>query len=101
MAKTAWSFAKEAVLELVDADVPEKSSSAIRAALSVSGVKGAHKARTRKYGCAFQADLHIQVDAGLTVKEGHSIAHKVKDAIMSECGDVLDVVVHVEPYAGT
>ena len=59
VAKTAWSFAKAAILELVDADVPEKSSSAIRAALSVPGVRGAHKARTRKYGCAFQADLHI------------------------------------------
>ena len=101
VAKTAWSFAKAAILELVDADVPEKSLSAIRAALSVPGVRGAHKARTRKYGCAFQADLHIQVDAGLTVKEGHLIAHKVKDVIISECGDVLDVVVHVEPYAGT
>lgn len=101
VAKTAWSFAKAAILELIDADVSEKSSSAICAALSVPGVRGAHKARTRKYGCAFQADLHIQVDAGLTVKEGHLIAHKVKDAIMSECGDVLDVVVHVEPYVGT
>jgi len=98
VAKTAWSFAKAAILELVDANVPEISSAVERAARRVPGVEGAHKARSRRYGCAFQADLHVQVDPGLSVKEGHSIAHKVKDAIMSECGDVLDVVVHVEPY---
>lgn len=40
----------------------------------------------------------MQVNAGFSVKEGHLIAHKVKDAIMSDCGDILDVVVHVEPY---
>lgn len=98
VARTAWSFAKEAVLELVDADFPEISLAVERAARRVPGVEGVHKARTRKYGSAFQADLHVQVDACFSVKEGHSIAHKVKDAIMSECGDVLDVVVHVEPY---
>lgn len=98
VAKTAWSFAKEAVLELVDADVPEISLAVECAARRVPGVEGVHKTRTRKYGSVFQADLHIQVDAGFSVKEGHLIAHKVKDAIMLECGDVLDVVVHVEPY---
>lgn len=101
VAKTAWSFAKKAILELVDADIPEKTLSVAVAASRVSGVKNVHKARTRQYGCAFQADLHVQVDSGLTVKEGHDIAHGVKDRIMSECDDVSDVVVHVEPYVGT
>lgn len=100
VAKTAWSFAKKAILELVDADIPEKTMSVSIAALHVSGVKDVHKARTRRYGCAFQADLHVQVDSGLTVKEGHDIAHSVKDRIMSECDGVSDVVVHVEPYTG-
>lgn len=101
VAKTAWSFAKKSVLELVDADIPEKTLSVAVAASRVSGVKDVHKARTRRYGCAFQADLHVQVDSGLTVKEGHDIAHDVKGRIMSECDGVSDVVVHVEPYAGT
>lgn len=101
VAKTAWSFAKKAILELVDADIPEKTLSVAVVASYVSGVKDVHKARTRRYGCAFQADLHVQVDSGLTVEEGHDIAHDVKDRIMSECDDVSDVIVHVEPYAGT
>lgn len=100
VAKTAWSFAKAAILELVDADIPEKTLSVAVAASHVFGVKDIHKARTRRYGCAFQADLHVQVDSGLTVKEGHDIAHGVKDRIMSECDGVSDVVVHVEPYIG-
>lgn len=98
VAKTAWSFAKTAALELVDADVPEKSSAAARAALSVPGVRGVHKVRTRKYGSAFHVDLHVQVDPGLSVGDGHDIAHSVKGRIVSERPDVLDVVVHVEPY---
>jgi divalent metal cation (Fe/Co/Zn/Cd) transporter len=32
------------------------------------------------------------------VQEGHRIAHEVKDRIQQELPQVLDVMVHVEPY---
>ncbi len=67
-------------------------------ALGVKGVKGVHKARARRYGASFQADIHVQVDGSLSVEEGHDIGHAVKEAVVTAGLDVDDVVVHVEPW---
>ena len=67
------------------------------AAEKVPGVKGVHKARARRYGGSFQADLHVQVDGSLSVAEGHAIGHAVKEAILGAGLDVDDAIVHVEP----
>lgn len=48
-------------------------------------------------GFDFFVDIHIEVDGDLSVKEGHRIAHLVKDAIMKSYLRVLNVLVHVEP----
>jgi divalent metal cation (Fe/Co/Zn/Cd) transporter len=33
----------------------------------------------------------------MTVRDGHDIAHRVKDALLASKHKVMDVVVHVEP----
>ena len=43
-------------------------------------------------------DLHVIVDGNLTVREGHDIAHRVKDAILDAKPQVYDVLVHIEPF---
>lgn len=48
-------------------------------------------------GTAYHVDLHIWVDGSMTVREGHSIAHKVKDKILTHVPQVKDVHIHVEP----
>ncbi len=54
--------------------------------------------RTRYVGSGLQVDLHLKVDGGLTVREGHAIAGRVKNLLIDRGPDVVDVVVHVEPY---
>ena len=93
----AWKLAKPALLELSDADVCVKAADVKAAAEKVPGVKGVHKARARRYGGSFQADLHVQVDGSLSVAEGHAIGHAVKEAILGAGLDVDDAIVHVEP----
>lgn len=93
----AWRLARPALQELTDADVGSKAAAVAAVAAAVPGVRGVHKARARRYGGSFQADLHIQVDGGLSVAEGHAIGHAVKDAVTSAGLDVDDAVVHVEP----
>ena len=56
-----------------------------------------HKARARRYGGSYQADIHVQVDRSLSVAEGHDIGHAVKEAILAAGLDVEDAVIHVEP----
>lgn len=40
----------------------------------------------------------MQVDAQITVEEGHAIAHKLKDTLMRQFPDIADILIHVEPF---
>jgi len=68
-----------------------------RVVLGVAGVRSCHKIRTRGPEGHVFADLHIQVDPTMTVREGHAVAHRVVDAIRGALPGVQDVVTHVEP----
>jgi len=67
------------------------------AAAAVPGVIEIEKSFVRKMGLSFYVDLHVRVDARITVREGHDIAHKVKRAIQDTDGRIADVLVHIEP----
>ena len=92
--RLAWP----ALQELMDANMDDKAAAVEAVAQRVPGVTGVHKVRVRRYGRAYQADLHIQVDAAQTVAAGHGIGHAVKEAVTGAGIDVEDVVVHVEPF---
>lgn len=67
-------------------------------AFSMDGVKDVHAIRSRHIGGGVSVDLHILVEPDLSVKEGHAIAGKVKSRILKEKDDVVDVLIHIEPY---
>jgi len=66
-------------------------------AKKVDGVVDTEKCFIRKTGMTFWVDLHLIVDGNLTVKEGHEIAHNVKDTIRNELPEIAEVLMHVEP----
>jgi cation diffusion facilitator family transporter len=68
-----------------------------RAASSVPGVFNVEKCLVRKMGISFYVDLHVGVEGGISVRDGHAIAHRVKDAIKQTDARIADVLVHVEP----
>jgi cation diffusion facilitator family transporter len=68
-----------------------------RVAASVEGVDGLETCLVRKMGIDYYVDLHIEVNGDRTVREGHDIAHRVKDSILHEVPHVRDVLIHVEP----
>jgi cation diffusion facilitator family transporter len=68
-----------------------------QAASSVPGVLEVEKCLVRKMGLSFYVDLHVRVDGGISVRDGHHIAHQVKDAIKGSDSRIADVLVHVEP----
>lgn len=63
----------------------------------VTGVEGVETLRVRKVGLEYLADIHIEVDPDQSVRDGHSIAHAVKDRIIDQILPIRDVLVHVEP----
>ena len=44
------------------------------------------------------ADLHVLVDPRLTVREGHDIASAVKQRLLEQGPNVIDVLVQIEPF---
>ena len=95
----AWMITWPALRQLVDAGATGKERQAILdLALQTEGVRAAHKLRTRHIGPGLQMDLHVLVDPALTVAQGHAIAGIVKDRLIQFGPEVVDVLVHVEPY---
>ena len=68
-----------------------------QAAASIAGVCEVEKCLVRKMGLSFYVDLHVGVNGNISVREGHHIAHQVKDAIRQSDARIADVLVHVEP----
>ncbi len=66
-------------------------------AQQIDGVVDTEKCFIRKTGMTYHVDLHIAVDAKISVKTGHDIAHRVKDGILEKLPQVADVLIHVEP----
>ncbi len=85
--------------EVLDAAVSPDVERRIRdAALSVEGTRGIDTCRVRRSGLGLLVDIHVEGDGELPVRQGHEIAHRVKDALLEAELGILDVLVHVEPY---
>lgn len=66
-------------------------------ALTVDGVVGTEKCFIRKAGMKYHVDLHAIVNANITVKHGHEIAHNLKDTLRNELPQLGHVLIHIEP----
>jgi divalent metal cation (Fe/Co/Zn/Cd) transporter len=67
-------------------------------ALTVSGIEGTEKCFIRKAGMKYHVDLHATVKGNLSVKEGHDIAHLLKDTLRREIPQLGHVLIHIEPF---
>ena len=65
--------------------------------LKVEGILGTEKCFIRKAGMKYHVDLHAIVDATISVKEGHDLAHKLKDTLRSKILELGHVLIHIEP----
>ena len=86
--------------EVLDAQAaPELVTEILIAVQAVPGVTSVEKCRVRKSGFARFADIHVRVSGDCTVREGHDIAHLVKNSLLKGNFHLADVVVHIEPEA--
>jgi len=96
----ALQFLRNGLRELMDANPGAAFVLSIETlANEVQGAEGAHKVRIRKMGLEYFIDIHVQVDENLTVRQGHDIAHEVKEHIREKFTYVTDVLVHIEPHS--
>jgi cation diffusion facilitator family transporter len=89
-----WASLHELMDRQADADL---LAAVRREALAVPGVRGVEKLLARKTGLEYLVDIHVEVDPELSVRDGHAIAHEVKDRLLHRLVRVKDVLVHIEP----
>jgi cation diffusion facilitator family transporter len=64
---------------------------------SVPEVIGTHHIRTRGSADFVFLDLHIWMDAEMSLTKAHSLSHVVKDRLMQRFPQIKDAIIHIEP----
>ena len=96
----SYMIFRPALGEIMDEHLYDDLIEEIRkAAIQVEGIKGTEKCFIRKSGMTYHVDLHAIVDAQITVKEGHALAHQLKDYLNEQFPNFGQVLIHVEPDA--
>ena len=89
---------RPALGEIMDEHLYDDLIAQIRVvSLQVEGIIDTEKCFIRKAGMHYHVDLHATVDSNITVKQGHDLAHKLKDTLQKEIPELGNVLIHVEP----
>lgn len=90
---------RPALGEIMDEHLNDDLIEEIRKVASkVEGIIDTEKCFIRKAGMKYHVDLHAIVDGHISVKEGHDLAHKLKDTLQEEIPELGHVLIHVEPH---
>ena len=96
--RIGWTLGYRSVQELSDTGLEPERLQAIRDTIqNIDGVKELHMLRTRTMGHQVLVDVHILVDAQLSVSEGHQISEVVEHSLIDGFDDINDVTVHIDP----
>lgn len=89
---------RPALGEIMDENLYDDLIEHIRVVASrVEGIIDTEKCFIRKSGMKYHVDLHAIVSAEISVKEGHQLAHILKDTLRKEIPELGHVLIHVEP----
>ena len=68
-----------------------------RVVMSVPGVIGCEKIRTRGSADHVFLDLHVWLPPEMSLRDAHDLSHVVKDRLMARYPQIADAVIHIEP----
>jgi cation diffusion facilitator family transporter len=95
--RIGWHTVQGSVQQLMDVALPPGEIERIEElARDHPSIHSYHQVRTRRVGGQRHIDMHIRVSGDLSVREGHDIAHDLRDQIEGEM-DNSHVIIHVEP----
>ena len=83
--------------ELLDAQPAPVVDRAAAIAAGVPRVDAVQKTHARKSGTRYWVDMHVWVDPAMTVRDAHTLAHAIKDAVRADNPHVADMMIHIEP----
>ncbi len=94
----SYKIFRPALGEMMDEHLYDDLVDDIRkVSLTVVGVIATEKCFIRKAGMVYHVDLHAIVDSDISVKDGHEIAHKLKDTLRRTIPQIGHVLIHIEP----
>ena len=96
IAKSGLQILKASSDVLCDASVLERTKIA-NIVKEIPGVRSVHKIRTRGRKDDIHVDLHVSIDADMSVDDAHVISHKIEKSLKKNIPGITDVIVHVEP----
>ena len=103
--RAAWNICMSAARVLMDSGAGEEIHARIAEYCSrVEGVRSVHDLRTRYLGQGLHVDMHVGVDADLTVGQGNDIAHEVEDSLYTPeaaeyiGAEIFSALVHIDPW---
>ena len=99
--RAAYHLTRESGRDLLDASLPSEEEETIRELVRSFSpdVRGYHGLRTRKSGSERFIELHLQLEADMSVEQSHNLAEEVSRAIKDRFSE-SNVTVHVEPCNG-
>ena len=97
----AYHLTRESGRDLLDASLPPEEERTIRERVHAfyPDVRGYHGLRTRKSGSERFIEMHLQVDANMSVEQSHRLADEVSRSIREYYSE-SNVTVQIEPCNG-
>ena len=96
IAHTGLQIARDTSRILADRAVMDEDAIR-RVVMSVPGVLGSHRIRTRGSPDHTFLDLHVWMRGDASLDEAHRISHVVKDRLMQTYPQIADAIIHIEP----
>ena len=96
--KVSVELLRRGIGDLMEQSLPDDVEAEIlQLAGSVDGVTLPHDLRTRRIGNHYAIELHILMDADISLREAHNKASEVEALLRRHYGAETHVAVHVEP----
>ena len=93
----AWRIGVDAVNHLLDRELPDAVREQVKQIVrDEPGARGMHDLRTRQSGLIQIIQLHIELDAGLSLHDAHEISERVEEEIRRTF-PLADVTIHQDP----
>ncbi|WP_048190802.1 cation diffusion facilitator family transporter [Methanobacterium sp. SMA-27] len=97
--KTAFELARDNVNVIMGKVPSDTILDEVRsAAKKVDNVKGVHSIKINPMGPYSSAELHIEVDGNIKLKDAHEIAHNVEKRIINDVSAIKMAIIHVCPF---
>lgn len=93
----AWQTGGQVMGRLLDQSDSEMEELVTELAADQHGMVALTRIRTRWLGRQLHAELTIEVDANVTVEQGHAVAESLRQTLLHEIPPLVEVLIHVDP----